>query len=314
MSLPSAVYAPEVWSTRSIMHLHDTLWLARLVRRDWSNEIAQFGDTIHTRKRAALTARTWAGQTLTAGIATNKITVELLSATDISILLDTLKYTAYLLEDKDKAISLVDLDQEYLIPAVQPLSQAIDDSLFTEFTTGTDVDGATVSAGGDDTTDNGAAMNEDDIVWARKTLETAQCPRPGRVLVLSTEHEYDLLKTDLFQQVSTAGTNRAQVEGFLDRKFGFDIYSSQNIADYTGVPTVGNIPQSIAFIPDVMALVTRNLPAPGPGAVGATAAMDGVSIRVTQQYDTEYKGTIVSFDVLYGVSLLENALGVIVRP
>lgn len=314
MALISDVYAPEVWARESIAYLGATLWMAKLVKRDYEKEVKQFGDVIHTRKRTALTARSWTNSCgESAMIQEGSITVECLQATDCSITLDKFYYTACMIEDKDKAFSILDLRQEYVEPGVHPLAVQIDTSLITEFTTGTDVDGAAVTTGADGTDwGDGAAMDDGDVRWAKYTLDTANCPMPGRVFVLHTEHEYDLLGAALFVYADRAGTSYAQQQGRIPPRFGFEFYMSQNIP--TTTLSVGAVPQSFAFTKDVMALAMRDLPKPGPGAEGDTVAYDGVSLRVVIQYEARYKATIVSFDCLYGVRLLENAYGVRVIP
>ena len=182
--------------------------------------------------------------------------------------------------------------------------------------TGTDVDGGTVSAGGDDSTDDGAALDTSDILKAKRTLDEAKCPRQPRNIVFHTEHEYDLLKTAQLQKVNEVGTDSVRKDAVLRRLFGFDLYVSQNIGSYTSYATIGDIPQSLAFHPDACALITRPLPSvpPGYGGVADVASYGNISLRATFAWETLYKGIVVSFDVLYGVQLLENALAYIIRP
>lgn len=311
MALVSTVYPPEVWAMESLLTLRDNLVMARLVHRDFEPEVANRGDTVHTRKPTKLTAKTHAGQTGTDS--NEQIEVENLNARDLSIVLNTLVYTAFLVEDRDASLSIKELRDEYLIPAMDPIAQKVDDDIMTEFTTGTDVAGSTVTAIADDTVGLGVAMDTDDVVQAREQLNTQQCPMEGRRLVLCTEHESDLLRAALFVQADQAGSSEALVNANLGRKFGFDIYTSQNVPDAVDTDST---PQSLAFHRNAIALVTRPLIAvPAQyGAQSAYNAIDGISIRVTSAYDIRYKGVTVSFDILYGVNMLDKNLAVIINP
>jgi N4-gp56 family major capsid protein len=313
MPLVSEVYPPEVWAMESLMVLRDQLVMARLVHRDFEPEVANRGDVIHTRKPQKLPAYTWSGQSGTG--AGDQINVHNLTAHDLTITLDTLVYVAFLVEDKDEATSIKDLRAEFMLPAMDPIAQRIDDDIMDEFTadSSADVHGNDVAQTAFDTPIGlDTALDEDDIVTARQALNLSQCPLAGRVCVVSAEHEADLLRSDLFVPANTSGSTEALVNGSLGRKFGFDFYMSQN------VPTGGTdgIPQSLAFHRNALAFVNRPLVAvPATlGASSAFASLDRISIRVTSAYDIRYKGVTMSLDVLYGVQLLDANLAIILRP
>jgi N4-gp56 family major capsid protein len=313
MALVSTVYPPEIWSLMSLRILRDELVMARLIHRDFEPDVANRGDRIHTRKPTKLTARTWAGQTGTN--ADSQIEVDNLNARDLSIVLDSLVYAAWLVEDRDAATTVKNLQEEFLLPAMDPISQRIDDDIMSEFTSAssTDVEGNAVSATAFDVVGAGAAMNEDDVVDARETLNTAQCPPQRRKLVVSAGHEADLLRSALFVQADQSGSTDALTAGRLGTKFGFEIFMSQNVP--TAVDT-DSTAQSLAFHPEAIALVTRPLPAvpASHGAVSATRAIDDIALRFTSAYDPRYKGITASLDILYGVQLLDANLATIVNP
>jgi hypothetical protein len=314
MALVSTVYPPEVWVVESLMVLRDELVMARLVHRDFSRAIQNAGDVIHTRKPTKLSVRTWSGQT--GSDADSQIEVDNLNAKDLSITLDTLVYVAYLVEDRDATITIKELREEFLIPAMDPMSQKVDDDIMSEMTSASssDVDGNAVSAiAFDSPVGSGAAMDEDDIIEARKQLFTSQCPAAGRVMVLSSEHEADCLRSNLFVQADQSGSTEALREGRLGRKFGFDTYHSQNVPTASDTDSTA---QSICFHRNALAFVNRPLIAI-PGRYGAESAynsIDDVSMRVTAAYDIRYKGVTVSFDMLYGVQLLDANLAKIINP
>jgi hypothetical protein len=73
--------------------------------------------------------------------------------------------------------------------------------------------------------------------------------------------------------------------------------------------------RSIAFTREAIALVTRPLASvpEGSGASSFVASMDGLSMRVTMQYDSRAQGTRVTFDVLCGVAILDTRLAVVIN-
>ena len=333
MALASTAYTPEVWAIESLMVLRNNLVMARLVHRDFDNVIAQAGDKVNTRKPTKLTAQTWSGIELYTDAATpsaldsrSELNVETLQAQTLTVTLDKLKYTSFIVEDKESALSIKNLRDEYIIPAMDPLAEAVDDDLVAEFeaNTSTDFAGNSVGFVVDDSTGgdglvpghSAAAMNAGDIIAARKSLSDNQCPMEGRRLVLSTEHESDLLRVDNFVQANTSGNTDALTNANLGRKFGFDIYTSQNIGESTRTTANDDAPQSFAFHRNAITLVTRPLPPvpAGMGAVSTTQTLDDVSMRVTNSYEHRFKGVVVSFDILYGVKLMDANLGVLIIP
>ncbi len=312
MALVSTIYPPEVWAIESLLVLRDNLLMAGLVHRDFEAEVAQAGDTVRTRKPQKLTVQDFSAQSGTTASA--GLTIENLNAREVTVVLDKHKYTSFIVEDRDAATSIKDLREEFIIPAIDPISQQVDDDVCTEYTTGADYTGTdTVSSVADGTIGLGATIDENDIIEARRTLNVAQCPPNGRNLVLGTTHESNLLGRTLFHQANTAGTTAALREGNLGRAFGFETYMSQNIPNASDTDSTA---QSLAFHKNVLALVTRPLPQvpAGLGASSATRVIDNVGMRVTNSYEHTFKGVVVSFDLLYGVQLLDANLGVIINP
>ena len=313
MALVSTIYPPEIWAIESLMVLRDNLVMAGLIHRDFEAAVAQAGDTVRTRKPQKLTVQSFSAQSGT-NANLELLAVENLNSREVTVVLNNHKYTSFIVEDRDEATSIKDLREEFIIPAIDPISQQVDDDIFTEYTTGADYTGTdTMTSVANGTVGLNASMTENDIIAARKQLNTTQCPQPGRVMVLGTDHEADLLGRSLFHQANTAGTSAALREALLGRAFGFTIYYSQNVPTASDTDST---PQSIAFQKNVMALVTRPLPQvpAGLGASSSTQVLDNIGIRVTNSYEHRAKGVVVSFDILYGVQTLDCNLGVIINP
>jgi hypothetical protein len=70
---------------------------------------------------------------------------------------------------------------------------------------------------------------------------------------------------------------------------------------------------NLVFVRDAMALVSRPLAQPQSefGVKSAVASFDGLSMRVVMQYDSSTQGTRVTFDLLCGVAILNEAMGLV---
>lgn len=312
MALLRDVYPPEIWANESLMVLRDQLLMARLVHTNFSNEVASFGDTVQTRKPVKPPARTWAGQTGTDAQST--IDVDNPNARNLTVLLDTLVYTAILVEDRDQTTSFHNLREEFMIPITDPIAQKIDDDIMTEFTSAssTDVHGNSVSLVAFDAVGLGADLNDDDVITARETMNISQAPISSRVLVASPQHESDLLRTAIVTQVDQSGSEGALREGRMGRLFGFETFMSQNVPSAVDTDST---PISIAFHRNAITFVSRPLENPRtPGVLAGVSSLDGISMRVVEAYDVHRKGHVLSTDVLYGTQLMDVNLAVIINP
>ena len=72
--------------------------------------------------------------------------------------------------------------------------------------------------------------------------------------------------------------------------------------------TVVNIPGSLAFHRNAIALVTRNLALPMGASRAAYAEANGLGVRVVYDYDSATKTDKISFDIIYGITALEPKL------
>jgi len=78
-------------------------------------------------------------------------------------------------------------------------------------------------------------------------------------------------------------------------------------ADAVAVTPV-NLPHSVAFHRNAIALVTRNLALPMGASNAAYASAGGLGVRVVYDYDSATKTDKISFDVIYGIKDLEPKL------
>lgn len=311
MALISTVYPPEIWANESLMVLSNELVMGSLVHRDFENEVRRAGDKVHTRKPANLSVSTLNEQSGTNAAA--NVTVQNPNATDLSITLNTHKYVAYLISDRDQAEALHDLREEFLRPAVVPLASKVDADVLTAIHTNQDWNSTQVTAVANATVGANSACTSDDIIAGKKAMDDNKCPLENRRLILSSDHNADLLSENLFQQANMAGSTQGLRNAVVGRAFGFDTYMSQQVPTATDTQST---PQSFGFHRNGVTLCVRPLGSigAGTGAVSAETVHEGLSIRIVTSYESLYSGTVVKFEILYGAQLLDASLATIINP
>ncbi len=129
-------------------------------------------------------------------------------------------------------------------------------------------------------------------------------PQVGQVVTFATgasSHSYTV--------IAVTETTTTEYAVLLDRPL--DAALADNDLCYPG--PWGS--RSLAFTRDAIALVSRPLAtvANQMGARSAVTSFDGLSMRVTMQYDSQSQGTRVTFDLLCGVAVLDERLAVVIN-
>tara|TARA_B100000519_G_scaffold44090_1_gene34916 strand:+ start:9587 stop:10726 length:1140 start_codon:yes stop_codon:yes gene_type:complete len=214
---------------RGLLALREQAVMPRLVNLDYSNESAQKGDTIDVPIPSSLT--------VSDTVPSNVLEAPADSApTKVQISLNNWKKVNFHLTDKQ----LVDIDKnEHFIPmqmseAVRALSNQINLTVLQEFK------GVYGFVGTSGTTPFGS--NVTDATNARKVLNQQLCPRDNRRMVLDFDAEANALALAEFQRVNESGDIGVKREGEIGRKFGFDIFTDDQVVTHTaggsGTPLV----------------------------------------------------------------------------
>lgn len=297
--MPNSIsaYTPELWSRKSVDLLRQKIVMPQLVRVDFSEDLAQFGDTVNTRKKATMTASTVD--------TTTGVTVQDVSSTNIQVTLNQHKDASFRISDREATRSFMNLVDEYLDPAMLALANDVDTALlglYTDLSVNTPINGTDLDA---------AADWRNAPNTARTRLNKAKCPSNDRFLILSDDDEGLLGNLDLLTQVNTSGTDRALRNGEVGRIKGLDTFRASNVIETTSPTTRHNM----AFHRNCFALVMRPMATAAgisPGAVQNNAIDPdaGLSVRVTMSYNAQLLATQVTCDILYGVKTLDANLGV----
>lgn len=277
-------------AAQALGYLKANTVLARLVARDWDNEVAVHGQSIKIPFTGALSVNDKAADTV--------VTLQAPSDSAVTVTLNKHKEVSFLIEDIGKALARPDYLNAYMQDGMKVLAEQIDTDL------------AGLYSGFSQTIDATAGLAEVNFRNARKMLNSAKAPLADRYAVLHEDAEYELLGIERFVNRDYAelqGAPAGLVNAFSGRFMGFQVFVDQRIVTATSQ-------KNLFFHKNAMALVTRPLP-PAPAGMGVIQRImdeDGIGLRVTLSYSADHLGVQVTLDVLYGVAELRDSHGVVV--
>lgn len=280
---------PTIVAAQALGYLKANTVMARLVARDWDNEVAQAGQTINIPYGGTLTAHEKsAGTAITLNQADDaKYTVTLNQHYEVS----------FILEDIAKAIARPDWFNTYAAQSIAVLAENIDAAITATY------------SGFSQTIDATAGLTVPHILNARRYLNAAKAPMSDRFAVLHEDAEYEALNLEKVTNRDYAESLGSMAANSLVGRFGgFDFFLDQQIVE------TGGQCKNMFFQRNALVLATRPLPsAPaGMGVVQTVMDEDGLGLRVTMSYDHDYLGAKFTVDILYGVGELRDSHGVAV--
>lgn len=242
-------YIPELWAQEGLLILENSLVASQLVYRDYSNELAQAGDTVNTRKPAAFEAKR--------KVDGDAITSQDAQATNVAVKLDQHLHTSFIIYDGEESKGFKNLVQEYLKPAVISIGEGVDAAVCGEI----------YNFMGNSVGKLGTNPDEDSLIAIRSKMNTNKVPLEGRNLIVGPSTEGALLSVADLVNANTVGDDGSALrEGHLGRKFGINVFMSQ-------------------MMPSISAAGTKTTGAVNNGsgyAVGSTTlTVDGLSAAIT---------------------------------
>lgn len=278
-----------IMAAEALGYLKANTVLARLVNRDWDDEIQTHGQTVTIPFTGSLTV-----YDKTENAATTKQTP---TATSVNVTLNKHKHVTFIIEDFARALARADWVTAYARDAMAKIAEQIDSDI-----------GALYS-GLSQTIDATAGLAESHFRNARRLLNAAKSPNTQRYAVLHEDADYEALGIERIVNRDYAETlGKLAADSFTGKFMGFDLFMSQN------VPTSGGQAKNLFFQRDALVLASRPLP-PAPAGLGVGQSVmneDGIGLRVTVSFDDDYLGLKVTIDVLYGVAELRDDHGVVV--
>ncbi len=285
-----SVNIATIVAAEALGYLKANTVLARLVNRDFENEVAVHGQTIDIPFTGSLSVNDKSEN--------SDITLQTPTATKVSVTLNKHKEISFVIEDFGRALARTDWLTAYAGDGMARMAEQIDSDL------------AALYSGFSQSIDATTGLGEDDFREARRLLNSAKAPLGMRYAVLHEDAEYEMLGIErVVNRDYAESLGRAAADAFTGRFMGFDVFMDQMITTATSEA------KNLFFHRNAMVLATRPLPpAPqGAGVIQTVMNEDGLGLRVTLSYDHDKLGVKITIDVLYGVAELRDNHGVVVR-
>ena len=283
-----ATFIPELWSDEIIAAYKQNLVMANLVSK--MSFKGKKGDTLHipkpTRGAASLKA------------ASNQVTLQAATESEVQVLVNKHYEYSRLIEDITEVQALASLRKFYTGDAGYALAKQVDTDLLqlgrgAQGGNGTVAydkaviasDGATLYTG-----TNEAAITDAGIRRIIQTLDDADVPMDGRVLVLPPVARNVMMGLARFTEqafVGEIGGGNTIRNGEIGNVYGVKVYVSTNCETATGDARIGMMFHKDAFV-----------------------LAEQMGVRSQTQYKQEYLGTLFTSDMLYGVKELRDEAAV----
>ena len=283
-----ATFIPELWSDEIIAAYKQNLVMANLVSK--MSFKGKKGDTLHipkpTRGAASLKA------------ASNQVTLQAATESEVQVLVNKHYEYSRLIEDITEVQALASLRKFYTGDAGYALAKQVDTDLLqlgrgAQGGNGTVAyDKAVIASDGSSlyTGSNEAAITDAGIRKIIQTLDDADVPMDGRVLVLPPVARNVMMGLARFTEqafVGDVGGGNTIRNGEIGNVYGVKVYVSTNCETATGDARIGMMFHKDAFV-----------------------LAEQMGVRSQTQYKQEYLGTLFTSDMLYGVKELRDEAAV----
>src|SRR5215831_11047525 len=118
-------FIPELWANEALLILENNMVAANLVYRDFEPYVANFGDTVHTRRFGAINPKR--------KVYADNVVVQDVSAADVAILLNQHIHTSFLIRDGEESKAFQDLVSAFLKPAMIGQANFIDQMILGQY-------------------------------------------------------------------------------------------------------------------------------------------------------------------------------------
>lgn len=280
---------PTIIAAEALQYLKSNTVLARLVNRNYENEVAEYGNVVKIPYGGALSVNDKAADTV--------ITLQAPNDAVYTLTLNKHKEVSFILEDIAKAFARPDWFSVYAADAMSVLAEQIDSDI------------AALYSGLSQTINATAGLSEGTFREARRLLNSAKAPLNDRVAVLHEDAEFEMLGLEKVVNTDYAAMLGSKAADSLNGRFmGFNVFLDQQIA------VAGGQCKNLFFQKNALVMANRPLPV-APAGMGVNQRVlneDGIAIRVTMSYDPDYLGAKFTLDTLYGVAELRDNHGVAV--
>ena len=284
----AGTFIPELWSDEIIAAYKQNLVMANLVSK--MSFKGKKGDTLHIPKPTRGSA--------SAKVTESQVTLQATTESEVQVLVNKHYEYSRLIEDITEAQALSSLRKFYTGDAGYALAKQVDTDLIrlgrnVQGGNGTVAydkaviasDGATLYTGA-----NEAAITDAGIRRIIQTLDDADVPMDGRVLVLPPVARNVMMGLARFTEqafVGEIGGGNTIRNGEIGNVYGVKVFVSTNCETATGDARIGMMFHKDAFV-----------------------LAEQMGVRSQTQYKQEYLGTLFTSDMLYGVKELRDEAAV----
>lgn len=207
---------PEIWSREALATLMSNTVMAQLVHRDFSNDVANFGDIVNTSRPADFSGKRKTDS--------DDVTDQDAVSTNIAVPLDQHFHVSFVIKDGEMSKALPDLLERYMEPAARELAEKIDQVL-----AGQTAQLLTYQVG---EADSVTSLNVDEYVLdAVQKLDDNRAPKGGRYLVMSSRFNRAALGAEIVTHADKRGDDGTALrEASVGRIYGFDSFMDQNVS------------------------------------------------------------------------------------
>jgi hypothetical protein len=262
----------------------------------WRNAGGSFqgaaGDTITIRVPARTTARTRAlrGSRPTTSEGAGIITMDELTETSVDVTLDTDVYSAVPITDEELTLDITDFGAQIAEPQVRAIAEGVENAVVAEITGANYANTVEVASPHPDNI-------YDSLVDARVMLNKANVPMSERYLIVGSDFEGILLKSDDLHQVDRSGSSSALRDAVIGSIAGFSqvVVSNALPAD-----------QAYAFHRTAYVLSMQAPAIPSGATFGASRSAFGLAMRWIRDYDFRNVQDRSLFDVYIGTNTVSD--------
>lgn len=284
----AATFIPEIWSDEVIAAYKSNLVMANLVNK--MSFKGKKGDTLHIPKPTRGTASAKTTET--------QVVLQQSTESEVQVLINQHYEYSRFIEDITEVQALASLRKFYTADAGYALAKQVDTDLLKlgRGVKGGDgtiaYDKAVIGSDGSTlyTGTNEAALTDAAIRKVIQTLDDADVPMDGRVLVIPPVARNTLMGLARFTEQSFTGENAGANtirNGQIGDVYGVKVYVSTNCETATGAARI-----ALMFHKDAFVLAEQ------------------MGVRSQTQYKQEYLATLYTADMLYGVKELRDEAAV----
>lgn len=274
-------FVPELWSREVLALLHEQMIAPMLVHRDFENKLSRFGQVLNVpRPKDFVAVRKRRG---------DAVTVQDTDADEIQVKMDQHIHTSFKFYDTDRAYSMQDLIEVYMMPAAVALARQADRTILGQYP-------AFLAEGQMAGRLNGLTSStiKDAVIDTRQVLDESLAPEDGRHMILSPRTEADMLRPEWFTSADKVGDNgTALKKAMIGEKLGFNFYKSLNM---------GNVPLGNTRLTGAINLTA------GYAAGTTTMVVDGFSTALTPGQWVEIDG--LAYRLTAQTTTLGNTTGI----